>query len=292
MALFRMLRNKRLFLLMIGLILAIAIMGFSLGNRKDLSWPEKFVSDTVSYVQQWFYKPAGYLAGLFEDIRNMRNIYEENKQLRIALAAYARDKSTYNRLQAENERLKEELKFTKEQMELYDYKYLIAQVISASPDAYNKTIRINLGSKHGIRTNMAVTTVDGLVGLVSKVSPFSSSVTPITELNTQAGGKGIAATVYNKESDSFGIVESFNSETGQLLMTKIAEDDPLRKGDTVITSGNGYVFPHGIVIGEVITRQVGDFGLTHTATIDPAAKLDKLTEVFVVQVPGFEEMEE
>ncbi|MFC3343802.1 rod shape-determining protein MreC [Paenibacillus abyssi] len=285
-----MMRNKRLFSLMIGLILFIAVMGFSLGNRSNLSWPEKFINDTVSYVQQWFYKPAGYMAGLFEDIRMMRQLYEENEQLRTTVARYARDRSTYNFLQSENERLKDALGFTQEQMELYNYKYLIAQVISVSPDPYNKTIKINLGSKHGVRTNMAVTTVDGLVGLVSRVSPFSSTVTPITELNGQT--KGIAATVTGKESESFGIIESFNSETGQLLMTKIEENDKLAVGDEVITSGLGNVFPRGVVIGSVVSRQVGDFGLTHTAHIEPAAKMDKLTEVFVVQVPGFEELDQ
>ncbi|MBD2844616.1 rod shape-determining protein MreC [Paenibacillus sp. IB182496] len=278
--------NKRLFLLLIGLILFIAIMGFSLGERRNLTWPERFVNDTVAYVQQWFYRPAGYFAGLFEDVRTMGQIYDENERLRTALAAYARDKNAYDRMKLENERLMERLDFTEAQKTKNDYEYIFAHVISASPDPYNRTIKLDVGSKQGITENMVVTTVDGLVGYISRVYPLSSTVTPITELNGQAPDvKSIPATVDGKESESYGFIETYNRETGQLLMTRIAENDPLEEGDIVITSELATVFPHGIVIGEVVSRQVGDFGLTHTAYIEPAAQLDKLTDVFVVKVP-------
>ncbi|MDQ6418628.1 rod shape-determining protein MreC [Paenibacillus sp. LHD-117] len=283
-------RNKRVFMLMIGFILFIAIIGFSLSDRKELTWPEKFLKDTSGYVQQWFYKPAGYIAGFFEDIRDFKTVYEENEQLRMTAAAYARDKVNYNFMQKENERLKEELKFTEQQKRMNNYKFLIAQVISVSNDANNRTMNINLGSKHGIKENMAVTTVDGLVGLVSSVTPFTAAVTPITELNESSPTfNSIAATIEGRENESFGILSSFNKETNRIVMTRIAENDKMEIGDTVITSGLGNVYPRGLRVGTVETKQVGDFGLTYTATVKLSASFDHLTEVFVVQVPGLEE---
>ncbi|GKU75720.1 cell shape-determining protein MreC [Paenibacillus sp. L3-i20] len=274
---------------MIGLILFIAIIGFSLSDRKELTWPEKFIKDASGYVQQWFYKPAGYIAGFFEDIRNLDELYEENEQLRLTAAAYARDKMAYNFIEDENERLKEELKFTEQQKQLYDYNYIIAQVISVSNDANNRTMNINVGSKNGIKPNMAVTTVDGLVGLVSSVTPFTATITPITELNeTSPTFNSIAATIEGRENESFGILSSYDKETKRLVMTKIAENDKMEIGDTAITSGLGNVYPRGIRIGTIETKQVGDFGLTYTATIKLATSFDHLTEVFVVQVPEVE----
>ena len=70
-----------------------------------------------------------------------------------------------------------------------------------------------------------------------------------------------------------------------LQMTKIDEDDPMESGDLVITSGLGNVFPRGLIIGTLESRQVGDFGLTQKATVKPAARFDHLREVFVVVVP-------
>lgn len=291
--LFNFMRNKRVFMLMIGFILFIAIIGFSLSDRKELTWPEKFLKDTSGFVQQWFYKPAGYIAGFFEDIRDFRTIYEENERLRITAAAYARDKVDYNFIRKENERLKEELKFTEQQKQLNNYTYLIAQVISVSNDANNRTMTINLGTKHGVKENMAVTTVDGLVGLVSSVTPLTAAITPITELNESSPTfNSIAATIEGREDESFGILSSFNKETNRIIMTRIAENDKMEIGDNVITSGLGGVYPRGLRIGTVETKQVGDFGLTYTATVKLSASFDHLAEVFVVKVPGLGESEQ
>ncbi|CAM3319040.1 rod shape-determining protein MreC [Paenibacillus lupini] len=271
-------------MLMIGLILFIAVIGFSLSDRKELTYPEKFLGDSVGFAQQWFYKPAGLVAGFFEDIRELKTLHEENEQLRLTAAAYARDKINYNFVKKENERLQKDLHFTEQQKTMYDYKYLIAQVTAIDNDPYNHTMVINLGSKNGIKPNMAVTTIDGLVGLVSNVRPYTSTVTPITELDeTSPTSNSIAATILGRENESFGIVSSYDQETDRLVMTKIAENDKMIVDDVVITSGLGNVYPRGLVIGTVETRQVGDFGLTHTATIKMAAKFDHLTEVFVVQ---------
>ncbi|MFF2887145.1 rod shape-determining protein MreC [Paenibacillus sp. NPDC057967] len=286
-------RNKRVFMLMIGLILFIAIIGFSLSDRKELTWPEKFLKDTTGYVQQWFYKPAGYIAGFFEDIAKLRQVYEENEQLRLTAAAYARDKVKYNFIQKDNERLQRELNFTEQQKQMHNYNYLIAQVISVNNDANNRTMNINLGSKNGIKPNMAVTTVDGLIGLVSSVTPYTAAITPITELNeVSITFNSIAATIEGRENESFGILSSYNRDTGMLVMTKIAETDKMEIGDTVITSGLGGIYPRGLRVGTVETKQVGDFGLTYTASVKLSASFDHLTEVFVVQPPETPEEQE
>ncbi|WP_179090230.1 rod shape-determining protein MreC [Paenibacillus sp. FSL H8-0548] len=286
-------RNKRVFMLMIGFILFIAVIGFSLSDRKELSLPEKFLKDSTAYVQQWFYKPAGYIAGLFEDIRNMRMIYEENEQLRITAAAYSRDKIKYNFVEKENERYKEELAFTKQQKEMFDYNYIIAQVVAVSNDANNRTMSINVGSKDGIKPNMAVTTVDGLIGIVSSVTPFTAAVTPITELSESSQTfSPVAVTILGRVNESFGILSNYNKETSRVMMTKIPEDDKMAFQDTVITSGLGNVYPRGLVVGTVENKQLGDFGLTYTATVKLAASFDHLTEVFVVQVPELEDGEQ
>lgn len=70
-----------------------------------MSWPENFLRDTTGFVQKMFYKPAGYVAGLFEDIGNLKDLAEENKQLKILAAQYARDKAQYNFIQARNDSL-------------------------------------------------------------------------------------------------------------------------------------------------------------------------------------------
>lgn len=279
-----MMRNKRLFILMIGLILFIAALGFTSG-RTGLSWPERFVNDAFGTVQGALYRPVGAVAGFFRDLGRLSDVYKENEQLRQTVARYTQDKIRYNMIENDNKRLQEELNFTERQKKLFDYRYLIAQVVAEGTNPYDKTIKINLGAHDGIKPRMAVTTVDGLVGLVSKVSEFTSTVTPITELDpTDSNQISISATILGHEDQAFGIVD-YDKENNTLQMSKIDENATIEDGDLVITSGLANVLPKGLIIGTVISNQVGDFGLTHTATLKPAAKFDHLTEVFVVVAP-------
>jgi rod shape-determining protein MreC len=131
-------------------------------------------------------------------------------------------------------------------------------------------VTINLGSKDGMKNNMAVMTVDGLLGRINHVTDFNSTVQLLTELDeTSNTTKGIAATVKGKENESFGIIESFDVQQQKLSMTKIQQTDKVEVGDTIITSGLGQIFPKGIEIGTVVSKEVDKFGLTYKALVEP-----------------------
>lgn len=46
--------NKRLIIVLVGLVLLITIVGFTSRERSKLSWPEMFLKDTFSVVQGFF----------------------------------------------------------------------------------------------------------------------------------------------------------------------------------------------------------------------------------------------
>ncbi|MFC3798339.1 rod shape-determining protein MreC [Cohnella sp. GCM10012308] len=269
---------------MIGLILFIAVMGFTL-RRSGLTWPERFVNDAFGTAQSALYRPVGAVAGFFRDLGRLSDVYKENEELRRTVAMYTQDQVRYNAIASENERYKKDLEFKQRQEQLFNYKQVISQVIASGSNPYDKTIKIDQGSHDGVKAGMAVVTVDGLVGLVSKVSEFTSTVMPITELDsTTPDTIQISATISGKEQQVFGIVD-YDKENGVMRMSKIDENANVAEGDIVVTSGKGGVLPKGLIIGKVLTNQVGDFGLTHTATIQPAAQFDHLYEVFVVMTP-------
>ncbi|NOU96025.1 rod shape-determining protein MreC [Paenibacillus sp. LMG 31456] len=278
--------NKRLLILLLGFICFIALMGLTLGKRERMTWPEKFITDTVSWTQGLFYKPAGYIAGFFEDIGKLHVIFEENKVLKQTLTKYARDTTKLNDLEQQNKRLKEALGFTERQKQAGQYTFRIAEVVALNPDLLNNTVRINLGEKDGIKPNMAVMSVEGLVGRVKQVSSFYSNVQLLKGIDdTNNESKAISVTVKGRENETFGMLESYSKEKQKLIMTKIDPNDKMEVGDVVITSGLGQVFPRGIEIGKVISRDPGNFGISHEAVIEPFASFDHLREVFVVIVP-------
>ncbi|MBU7318936.1 rod shape-determining protein MreC [Paenibacillus oleatilyticus] len=280
----KLLGNKRLLILMLGLICFIALMGLTFGQLGYKTWPEKFVKDTISWTQGLIYKPVSFVAGVFEEVNRLRTLHEENTVLRETLSRYARDTTRLNELELQNERLQAELGFTERQKSMNKYNFRIANVVTFQQS--NKTITINLGEKDGIRPNMAVQSVEGLIGRVVAVSNFYSDVQLLTGIDDKAASesKAISATVKGRENESFGMIERFDLDKQKLIMTKIDPQDQLKVGDTIITAGKGLVFPNGIEIGKVVQRYEGE-SVTHVAEIEPFASFNHLREVFVVEVP-------
>ncbi|MNN13816.1 Cell shape-determining protein MreC precursor [compost metagenome] len=136
---------------------------------------------------------------------------------------------------------------------------------------------------------MAVSSDLGLVGVVSRVSNFTSTVKLATTMDARdPNSNGIAVTVLGKENDVFGVIESYDSTSGKFLMSRIDDSTPIAKDDTIISSGVGGVFPRGIVVGKVTDIQVGEYGLTYTAYVEPAATFTDWKELFVVFTPEAE----
>jgi rod shape-determining protein MreC len=283
--LFKLLGNKRLFVLLVGLVTFIALMGFTLGPRTALSWPEKFLKDSVGFVQYVFYKPASSVAGFFKDLANMRTVYQENEELRIAMGHYTRDRLKYNDMEQVNEQLQKALNFTEEQKNRYNYGSRIAQVISANSDPNSRTINIDIGENAGIKPGMAVTSQEGLVGVVSHVSSYTSTVNLLTSMDANdPTSNAIAATAVGKEK-VFGMIESYDPKTGMLKMTKISEDSDIKENDEIISSGIINNFPKYMRIGEVKKVEVGEYGLTRTAIIKPYASFLDWKELIVIIPP-------
>lgn len=235
-------------------------------------------------MQNLFYKPAGYVAGLFQDIRELSELAEENKRLKILAAQYTIDKANYNFVKARNESLQKDLHFTNAQKELYKYNYNTAQVLSLTTEPSNSTLVIDLGSSDGMKPNMSVISVDGLVGVISKVSNFTSTVKLMTmmDVNDPNSQPPIAATAIGKEGKTFGMIESYDQETGMLKMNKIPQGDPIAEKDTIVTSGIGRLYPQGLTIGTVMSVEEGQFGLTSTAIIKPSAEFQDWKQLIVV----------
>ena len=67
-------------------------------------------------------------------------------------------------------------------------------------------------------------------------------------------------------------------------MNFVAASEKATAGEMVITSGQDGIFPHGISLGRV-RLMPGAPGVPQTLEVEPAARLDKLDVVAVLQVP-------
>ncbi|RXI98403.1 rod shape-determining protein MreC [Anaerobacillus alkaliphilus] len=269
--------NKRLIVLLVSIILLVALIGYSMSDRRSLTWPEQFMKDSVGWVQTMFKQPALYVAGFFENVNEMRNIYDENRVLKTHLDQYAQTAVEVNVLRRQNEQLKEALDIKES---LYDYNIIPALVIHRSPDRWNEFVGINKGEQDGIERDMAVITSKGLVGKVRHVSQFTSTVQLLRDHDRT---NRISAMVDGEETEVFGFIEGFDEQTGALMLRKIEADAEIEEGQTVVTSGLGGIFPRGLLVGKVVRVEADEYGLTKNAFVEPSASFHNLDYVMIIK---------
>lgn len=269
--------NKRLIVLLVSTIAMVIVVGVTMKERPNPTWPEQFLRDSVGFIQALAYKPARAVAGLFENVTEMKHIYTENQRLKASIQDHAKMVAKILDLEAENQSLKVLLEA--ESSDLRDYQLRSAEVIMRSPDRWYHQVTINRGKKNGIKPNMAVITDQGLVGKVKSVAQFTS----IVELLTDTNRRNFVSAEVQGDQRIFGVIEGYDSEGEALFFRKIPIDAPLEEGQTVITSGLGGIYPRGLFIGVVSEVIPDQSGLTQSALIKSAANLYQLDYLFIVE---------
>lgn len=272
---FHFLSNKRLILLLLGVILLVGLISFSLRDRDNVSLPEQLIKDGVGAGQMVFSGPAHFVTGIFDNVDSLLNTYQENKYLKSRLEEFAGVKAEVTDLRSENAELKE---LVGKKEDLRDYNPIQGTVIARNPDQWEEKVIINKGSKSGVSENMAVMTAQGLIGKVTLTTPFTSTVELVS---TQDPNYRVSALVLGGKKEVFGLIEGYDSERRELLLKRIDADIELKEGQQVVSSGLGGIFPKGIVIGEITEVAIDEFGLTKLAYVKPAADFSLLNHVVI-----------
>ncbi|HLQ70654.1 MAG TPA: rod shape-determining protein MreC [Bacillota bacterium] len=271
-------RKTRFFIILIGIIVLVALIGYSLNDRDKLSLPEQFINDTVGWAQRIVHAPVKYVSNLFSNLEDIKNTYDENNVLKERLAQYKGMIYEVQELEKENE----ELRKTLEKVDsLRDFNSIQASVIARSPERWMEQIRIDKGTSNGVEVNMAVIIADGMIGKIQSVSNSTATVQLLTgfdEFNRISG-----TISRDDEKDVFGLVEEYDAETKSLIFRIIDESDKdVEPGEKVFSSGKGGVFPAGLLIGEVTEVVPDKYGLSNTALVKPAADMYDIDNVIVV----------
>lgn len=271
-------RKKSLFILLIGIIVLVVLVGYSLSNRENLSVPEKFLSDSVGWVQNLINQPVTLFVDSVANISDIKNTYNENKVLREKLAEYKTLIYEIQEIEKENEELRAALDIVDSAR---DFNPIIANVISRSPERWLEQLAINRGSQHGVEKNMAVMTVDGMIGKVTSVSNLTSTVQLITGFDQL---NHISATISRKDKDNiFGLIEGYDKEEEALIFRIIDQSDKdVLEGELVVSSNLGGLFPSGLPIGTIKKVMLDPYGLTTKVYVEPTANMYEINHVFVV----------
>jgi len=132
-----------------------------------------------------------------------------------------------------------------------------------------------------VKAGDVVVTRDGLVGRVSEVYGGTARVAMLTDPSVS-----VACEV--ESTGVLGIVRFVANPRPQLLFTSVPFTDTVRVGERVLTSSLSRRYPRGIPVGRVARLARDPSGLMQLIEIEPAARMSRLRQVFVV--PGPPEM--
>ena len=271
-------RNKKIMIGVIVGVIFLSIIGFFVGRKQ--SRLEKTLSNSISMIEYYIVKkPLSFIGDIFNEYNDLKDVYDENKKLKTKLDSYAN-------VEAENEILTTEIDKLKKITEIdylpSDYQTKVATVQIRDQTNWNDEITIDLGSMNDIQEGMVVCDSKGMVGVVSKVTEISSTVSLITSENPS---NQIPVMVVNGDQVVYGLLENYSVNSQKLNVTLLSNIDKLEKGAKVYTSGLGGngKSPKGIYIGKAKKLVTQTDGTTTTLTVTPAANMEDLSYVSVIK---------
>ena len=128
---------------------------------------------------------------------------------------------------------------------------------------------------------MAVITKKGLIGKISRVSDNSSEIKLITSDDVNFK---VSVAVRTEGNDNYAILNGYDKETGLIKVTGIDKTTNVNKGDLVVTSGLGEMFPAGIYIGTVERSESDKYNLSKMLYIKTYQDFNDVHYVTVLKV--------
>ncbi|MGK2848923.1 MAG: rod shape-determining protein MreC [Minisyncoccota bacterium] len=198
------------------------------------------------------------------------DLKRENERLEKEYTHLLSERVNVQDILQENEMLRQQLNLLpRERFELKS-----AEIIGRDVSGLGNWISINQGSLNGIRQGMAVIVDAGvLVGKVVEVFPSNARIMLISNPESLISGITLNTLAQGIVNGAYGLGLSF----GMVL-----QEDVLKIGDTVVTSGLGGDMPKGLLIGTLQEARLSNDHLFQQAPLISPLKFDHLRYVFVI----------
>lgn len=263
----------RVLLCVVALLTGVMLYSIKQGGHTDLLTT---ALQTITYPVRQF--SAGISAQVNEKLDtyyNAKAYREENALLREQIAILNKQLIGYDDAIAELEALREQLGIREEHDDFVMSKP--ATVLLPLANDLSDGFLINIGEEDGVLLNAPVICNEGLVGVITEVSPHYATVTTILSDELSVGALVL-------ETGDSGIIEGNPRYAAdhRTKMIYLDENNAIQQGDLVITTGKTGLFPYGLPIGNVAEIGMEDTGLTAYAVIAPSVDFSTLDSVSVL----------
>lgn len=251
--------NKNIIITLIIVIIVVSVISLTAAKQENdgnANIVQSAVNDGVGFVDKVLTAPVNWVVNSIRSVGDLLDTYNENERLKETIDGYQQT------LQ-ENKDYKKQIEDLEKQLELNgtltDYEKINANIISRSPDNWQDTMVVDVGSSDGIEVNMAVMAKSGLVGRVIEVSGHTSKIELLTSDNQTSNHFPVKIT--SSDGVNYGLLEGYDEKTNQMVLTQITGTATIKAGDVVQTSGLGGNSPANLIIGKVTEVHNDDLGL-------------------------------
>ena len=228
-------------------VLILCLVGVFLVWRIDSPRVEQFrayVTDRFVPNLSWAMAPVTGTINLLKDFQSYQRLAEQNRELRSELRQMQAWREAALQLEQENARL----------LDLNNVRldprltYITGVVLADSGSPFRQSVLINVGARDGLVDGWATMDGIGLVGRILGVAENTTRVILLTDVSSR-----VPAVI--QPSGQRVIVAGDNSAAP--VLDFLEDSDLVRPGHRVITSGDGGVFPAGLLIGQVAADPSG-----------------------------------
>jgi rod shape-determining protein MreC len=214
--------------------------------------------------------PADFMGWASETFVSRDTLLKSNEELRTQNRLLKAQLQKLTFIESENVHLRELLQSSKRAGE----RILIAELLAVDLDPYKKQIVINKGSNNDkLYIGQPVVDAQGVMGKLTHVTPFSSTALLITDPNhsvpVQVNRNGLRAI-------------AVGTGEGTLELQHLPNNADIQRGDLLVSSGLGCVYPAGYPVAtvkDVITNPRLPFA---EVIAEPVARLQRSREVLLV----------
>ena len=262
-------------ILVIVAVFLVGIMAYAGANGRLTAAPQELLSVVLTPLQKVTSALSGGAASVWEKYTSIDDVMDRNEQLEAENAELRQQMVDYDRIKAENDAYKALARIQDTNSEA---SYVSAFVIGRDPLDEFGGFTLDQGSTDGVAVNDAIISDRGyLLGVVVEVDATSCKVMTILHPSFNAAG------VISRTREN-GIItgSADNAADGQCVLTNLDRATEARKGDQVITTGLGGVFPANLLVGTVQEVVPEQSGKSSSAVILPGADPRTVKHVFIV----------
>lgn len=253
---------------------ALAVLLMLADVRLKLTEPLRQAVSAVLFPMQWaVMQPVEWLANgqtYFQDLTDAQDAAVDSRRQMAAMLLKAQDAE---RLQTENQQLRDLLELRPRLV----VSTVAAEVMYETPDSYTRRVVIDKGQVAGVAPGSPVVDDQGVMGQVTRVHPFSSEVTLLSDrdqaIPVMVARTGVRGVAYGDAS---------NLRTDGMELRFMTNDADIEEGDELVTSGVDGVYVAGLPVARVV--QVERRGQSPFMRIycEPVARLEETRHVMVL----------